>query len=80
MLVTFFGARDNTRDNKRIAICVQIISVRREIPAYGPYARFDRTPDKVEGLVRLLPGGGSSPLGRMNVVSRDIGDRCLGTS
>jgi AmiR/NasT family two-component response regulator len=23
------------------------------IPAYGPYARFDHTPDKVEGLVRV---------------------------
>jgi hypothetical protein len=64
-LVTFFGVRDNSRDNKRLAILVQIVSARQKIPAYGTYGRFDHTPDKVEGLVRLLPGGGSSPLGRM---------------
>jgi hypothetical protein len=68
----FSCRRDNSRDNKRTVQCVQIVSARGKIPAYGPYGRFDHTPDKVEGLVRVLPGGGSSPLGRMKTLQ--IGD------
>src|SRR5207249_3223172 len=39
-----------------------VVSRRGKLPAYGRYGRYDHTPDKVEGLVRLLPGGGSGPL------------------
>jgi hypothetical protein len=38
------------RDNKRLALCVQIVSVRGKLPAYGKYGTFDHTPDKIEGL------------------------------
>jgi hypothetical protein len=57
--------RDNSRDNKRLAICSQIVSRRGNIAANGHIGQFEPLLDKVEGLVIFMDRGGSNPLGRI---------------
>jgi hypothetical protein len=46
-------------------------AVAKRIPAIGAVANFGPVLDQVEGLVRVSPGGGSSPLGRTKRALQD---------
>jgi hypothetical protein len=57
--------RDNSRDNKRPAICAHIVSHRGKILASGRIGQFEPPLNEVEGLVTRIGRGGSNPLGRI---------------
>ena len=59
------GCRDNSRDNKRLATCVQIPVGPEENPCKCRNREFRSNARKVEGLVACIGRGGSSPLGRI---------------